>query len=362
MSEELILSIIIPFYNSKAHLKNCLESLQNQNFSESFEIILIDDASNDNGREIIKIYKSLNTQLYVLNENSGPSASRNLGILKSRGKYIYFLDADDTIEPSTLTILFNTLNEENYDLVFSDKKWIENSKNQRNNIYDYSYDRSFNNSELNKIMWTRFNDPMSAGKIFGLTGRLMKRSIIIKNKILFEEKLRYLEDDTFVWDFLANISKARYVRRQLYNYHIYPQLNTASSEGVKRSFSISNFKIVKKHIENSLKKRNFLDKDAKKISNQGFIFLLIGGLISYCRSIFLEKINQADGINHFRLIIKSVLSDKEVSNLIRGYKRSKGESFLIPLAIILKSSKLLEFACMKRAKEITKIRRNNIAK
>lgn len=360
MSDQLGLSIIVPFYNAKNSLKNCLDVLSKLNFEKPFEIILIDDASKDNGREILKIYKSLNIHLYILDINSGPSAARNVGISKSKGKYLYFLDVDDTIDPNTFKVLFNVLNEDDYDLVFSDKKWIEKSKNQRHNVYDYSADKVFNNIDLNKVMWARFSDPMSAGKIFGLTGRLMKRSLIIDNKILFEEKLRYLEDDTFGWDFLAHVSKARYVRNQLYNYHIYPNLNTASSEGIKRGFSISNFKIVKEHIEASLKIRKFSDIDANKLANQGFIFLLIGALISYSRSIILKKMDTNEGLKHLELLIRETLSDEDVSNQIRYYSKSKDESFIIPLAIKLKSHKLLKYACIRRAKKITKIRRKNL--
>ena len=360
MLDQLSLSIIVPFYNAKNNIKNCLDVLSKLNFEKPFEIILIDDASKDNGREILKIYKSLNIQLYILDINSGPSAARNVGISKSKGKYLYFLDVDDTIDLNTFKVLFNVLNEDDYDLVFSDKKWIEKSKNQRHNVFDYPADKVFNNIDLNKVMWTRFSDPMSAGKIFGLTGRLMKRSLIIDNKILFEEKLRYLEDDTFGWDFLAHVSKARYVRNQLYNYHIYPNLNTASSEGIKRGFSITNFKIVKEHIEASLKIRKFSDIDANILANQGFIFLLIGALISYSRSIILKKVDSNEGLKHLELLIRETLSDEDVSNQIRYYSKSKDESFIIPLAIKVKSHKLLKYACIRRAKKVTKIRRKNL--
>lgn len=360
MFDQLSLSVIIPFYNAKHNIKNCLDVLSKLNFKKPFEIILIDDASKDNGREIIKIYKSLNIQLYTLAVNSGPSAARNVGILKAKGKYIYFLDVDDTIDPNTFEILFNVLNEDDYDLVFSDKKWIEKSKNQRHNSFDYLSDKVFNNIDLDKIMWTRFNDSMAAGKIFGLTGRLMKRSLIVDNNILFDERLRYLEDDNFMWNFLAYSNKARYIRNQLYNYHIYPGLNTASSDGIKSSFSITNLKMVKENIEASLKIRKFLDSDSKKLANQGFIFLLIGALISYSRSIILKKVESNEGIKHLELLIREALSDEDVSSQIKYYSKSKDESFLIPLAIRMKSHKLLKYACIRRAKKITKIRRKNI--
>ena len=82
---------------------------------------MIDDASQDSGKEIIKRYKSLNIHLHVLNTNSGPATARNVGILNSKGKYLYFLDVDDEIEDETFNILFDVVKEDDYDLVFSDK-------------------------------------------------------------------------------------------------------------------------------------------------------------------------------------------------------------------------------------------------
>tara|TARA_B100000029_G_scaffold480806_1_gene529201 strand:+ start:3146 stop:4228 length:1083 start_codon:yes stop_codon:yes gene_type:complete len=357
MTEQFCISVIVPFYNAEKHIKTCLDALFKQDFNKPFEIIMVDDASNDNSREIVKSYNSSNIQLYSLNSNSGPSAARNIGLKKAKGKYVYFLDVDDTIESNTLKILYSVLNEKDYDLVFSDKKWIENSKNQRNNIFDYSSDQAFGKLEFEEVMRKRFHDPLSTGKFFGLTGRLIKNSIIKKNNILFEEKLRYLEDDTFMWDVLAFVRNARYIRRQLYSYHVHPNVNTALSEGLNRGFPISNFKLVRHHIQNSLKLRGFSNKEIEKIGDQGFIFFIISALISYSRSMIQGKIDLQSGKKCRKKIIQDILNDKEVSKAIRNYSRSKNESTWIPRAITWRSQMLLEFACTKRAEEILRIRK-----
>ena len=84
-------------------------------------------------------------------------------------------------------------------------------------------------------MKKRFHDPISTGKFFGLTGRLIKRSLIEKNKIRFEKKLRYLEDDTFMWDVLSHAKNVRYIKKQLYSYYIHTNVNTALSEGINKA-------------------------------------------------------------------------------------------------------------------------------
>ena len=359
MSQTVSISVIIPFYNAQEHIIQCLENVLKQNFKENFEIIMIDDASEDNSLDLIKSFKRSNIFIYSLSRNSGPSAARNLGIKNAKGDYIFFLDVDDTIERNALKTLYDVLNEKNYDLIFSDKKWVENSKNLRKNTFDYPSDQEFKDSDFNEILLNRFNDPISTGKFFGLTGRLIKRSIIVKNKIFFEENLRYLEDDTFMWDILANIKSAKYVHEQLYSYYVYPNVNTALSEGINKGFPINNFKIVREHIKASLKKRQFSEKDIRIVSDQGFIFFIISALISYSRSIIQGKVDFKDGKKIRKKMIREILTDLDVSKAIKSYNRSSKESFWIPLAIKWKSRIILEIACDNRARYILKMRKKN---
>ena len=97
MKNNIIISIIIPIYNGEAHIDRCLDSVMKQNFSKPWELIIVDDASTDNTKEIIKKYNISNLKLYSLSNNSGPSIARNLGISKALGEYIYMLDVDDLV-------------------------------------------------------------------------------------------------------------------------------------------------------------------------------------------------------------------------------------------------------------------------
>ena len=145
MSENLCVSVIVPFYNAKRYLKRCIDVLLKQDFNKPFEVIMVDDASTDNGQSIIKAQNSSLIQLHSLPLNSGPSAARNLGLSIAQGEYIFFLDADDSITTCTLKTLYNHAKESDFDLVFSDKASIENSKNQNENIFVHPTDKIFNN-------------------------------------------------------------------------------------------------------------------------------------------------------------------------------------------------------------------------
>tara|TARA_Y100000589_G_scaffold235069_1_gene222461 strand:+ start:1342 stop:2154 length:813 start_codon:yes stop_codon:yes gene_type:complete len=95
-------SIIVPFFNASKTIKSTLESILNQTF-EQFECILIDDGSTDNSFSIVSgiISRDKRFKLYQ-QSNNGVVSARNLGIKKSKGRFITFLDADDIWDPNFL--------------------------------------------------------------------------------------------------------------------------------------------------------------------------------------------------------------------------------------------------------------------
>lgn len=95
-----LVSIIIPVYKVEAYIEECIESVINQSYPH-IEIILVDDAGNDNSIELAeKKLNVTNCQWSILKHetNKGPSAARNTGIAAAKGEYLYFLDADDYID------------------------------------------------------------------------------------------------------------------------------------------------------------------------------------------------------------------------------------------------------------------------
>lgn len=352
MKDLCSISVIVPCYNSESFIKNCLNSLINQNFNKSFEIIIVDDASNDKTVEIIKSYNHSNIKLYFLEKNSGPSAARNLGLKKARGKYVFFLDVDDSISNNILSVLYDIADEKDCDMVFCDKKLIENSKNQRENTFYYPSSKFFYKSEITSELLKRFNNPFSYSGIFMHYGKLIRRSILTNNNIFFEEKLRYLEDEVFGWDTLAFVNSVAYVREQLYSYFVNPKVNTARSDAFNKEYPISNFQIIKNHIENSLRQRGLDTKNAEKISDHAFIYFVINSLVGYSMSIMLKKIDNKVGKKNLKNFIKELLSNLDVLKSVKNYSPSKNESQWIPRALILRSIFLIELACNQRCRAI----------
>ncbi len=124
-------SIIVPNYNNGKYLQACIESILIQDY-KNYEIIVIDDNSQDESLKILENYK-LNPKLKVLklNKNKGPSFCRNIGIRISKGKYIAFLDSDDYWEPNKLSTQINYIKKNSYDFTYTDYysfKEINNKK------------------------------------------------------------------------------------------------------------------------------------------------------------------------------------------------------------------------------------------
>jgi glycosyltransferase involved in cell wall biosynthesis len=96
-----VVSIIIPTYNRAALLANAIQSVRLQTYSD-FELIIVDDASTDNTREVAKDFHDSRIQYLPLVHNRGVSTARNAGLKECRGKYIAFLDSDDEWVPEKL--------------------------------------------------------------------------------------------------------------------------------------------------------------------------------------------------------------------------------------------------------------------
>lgn len=111
------LSIIIPAYNSEKFIEKCLLSCLNQDISHNeYELIVVDDGSTDNTKNIVlSIKKKHNNIVYIYQENSAQGAARNNGLSKAKGEYIWFVDSDDWIAENSLGKICNRLINEKLD-------------------------------------------------------------------------------------------------------------------------------------------------------------------------------------------------------------------------------------------------------
>lgn len=111
-----LISIIVPVYNTEKYLNKCIGSLINQTY-ENIEILLINDGSTDNSKQICEEYAKNKSNVYLYTkQNGGLSDARNFGIKKANGSYIMFIDSDDFIAENMVQALYNDLKYNNADI------------------------------------------------------------------------------------------------------------------------------------------------------------------------------------------------------------------------------------------------------
>jgi glycosyltransferase involved in cell wall biosynthesis/ADP-heptose:LPS heptosyltransferase len=119
-----LVSVIMPAYNAAEYIAEAIESILIQNY-RNFELIVVDDGSTDNTKDIVSGFKD-DKIIYFYKNNGGPSGARNLAIKKAKGQYIMPLDADDMMTPDSITShLVEFEKHPDVDLVYSDVLLID---------------------------------------------------------------------------------------------------------------------------------------------------------------------------------------------------------------------------------------------
>ena len=185
-----LISVIVPVYNGAAYLPQCLDSLLAQTFTE-MEILLINDGSADSTPAVCGAYAQRDRRIrYISQENQGLAATRNIGIQAARGEYLSFVDADDWVEPTYLSYLYELL-QANRGSVSACNHWVcrERGKKPR---FGNAPSAAFLPPEaaFRHILYDRFPDVSAWGKLYA---RDVFKEIAYPQGYLFEDTFRIAE-------------------------------------------------------------------------------------------------------------------------------------------------------------------------
>ncbi len=136
MKQEKKLSVIIPTYNSETYLKQAIDSVLNQTYT-NIELIIVDDNSQDGTRQIVLDYakKDERVKHYFFEENKGPGIARNFGLTKATGHYLTLVDHDDFQELNRYELMINKLEKDNTDAcVTYSSDYVQETKTFRKNV------------------------------------------------------------------------------------------------------------------------------------------------------------------------------------------------------------------------------------
>lgn len=206
-------SVIVPVYKVEQYIRECLDSIKNQTFTD-WECLLIDDGSPDESGKICDEYAAKDCRFKVFHKpNSGVSSARNLGLDKACGEWVMFVDSDDAIAENTLEICVHHAERDHLDIVqFS----FARDKRELGNLEGIDTD------VLTREEYIKVHEYLVC-----VWGSLLRSDIIQSNVMRFDTSLKLAEDQMFIYNYMDHSERFVKVRQKLYWYR--DTVNSATS-------------------------------------------------------------------------------------------------------------------------------------
>jgi len=224
MVEGVGLSIVIPMFNVGDYLDKCISSLLRTDGIDNVQIILVDDGSTDSTTQIAEYYSGVYSNIKVIyKQNEGPSEARNVGIRESDGKYLFFCDADDEVDPEQLSKVISSLDTVNVDVLLWDAELFNDTgipiSDKRK---DYFIHRGLNEADgiitgeqaMEKQLDTCMNYPATVWL------GIHRREFLLNNGLYFEKGLLH-EDELWATIALLYAKSVMYINSKVYRYRIH---------------------------------------------------------------------------------------------------------------------------------------------
>lgn len=285
-----LVSVIIPVYNIKRYLSECLESVVHQTY-KNIEIILIDDGSTDGSGEICDDYDKKYSNIKVFHlKNSGVSAARNYGINQANGDYLTFVDSDDVIDKNMIEKLVNCM--ELYDIQLAVCS------------YSYMYKDYIIDAHLSKVGFLSReqvkNELFLTNSIRGFSvNKIFVTDIIKNNNLKFDSKIKICEDLLFVFNYVSYIANAYIFDDSLYYYRM--RISSASNYITKRDLTVFD----------AIVRMNEIDDKVYDYMNDFYTYLYFK---------YYKLIRKKDIFKSLKKIsLKNLLTDKKISKKTKLY-------------------------------------------
>lgn len=237
-------SIIIPIYNVEKFLTDCLDSLLCQDISEDeYEIICVNDGSQDNSAEIVRRYMEQHINIKLIEQdNSGVCKARNKGFEVATGFYVWFVDSDDIVASNCLGKIYNEMQKSQADIFEFDYRICEEN---------YKFKPETVHFKINGK-----NKPGSSGS--GCMS-VCRRDYLIENKIVFNPELSYGED--YLWAFQTKYRKhvSIYTNSALYIYRQHRGSAMHTVDPIK----------TKKHMDDMMKLFSIYETEYQRCEAEG---------------------------------------------------------------------------------------------
>ena len=209
----MLFSIIIPVYNVEKYLRECLESVLCQTY-EDWETICINDGSTDGSATILEEYAAKDSRFKVISQsNGGLSVARNSGLEAASGDYVLFLDSDDYLEKDALSVIAESLSNEDL-LCFSGRRFFDESGE-----YEKADDLPKDSFETG---WEYYSKHALDKRNFAFVCvvlRCYRRAYLLENRLRFKPGI-YHEDNMFTPLACYYAKKVKIIPDVLYDYRV----------------------------------------------------------------------------------------------------------------------------------------------
>lgn len=214
MSENILLSVIVPVYNVEKYLPAALDSLLAAGADMPLEILAADDGSSDGSPQILQEYAERDGRVRIIEAGGGGvSHVRNLCLAAAKGKYITFADSDDTVEPGFFAEAVREMEENGYDLVQGDARFVAEDGQVLKTLPGCGRRASADPAEL--LEWFYGRDQ---ALLFSVWGKVYRRELI--SDVRFPEGIRVAEDQRYLFDALKKRPKVLITDTPAYNYAV----------------------------------------------------------------------------------------------------------------------------------------------
>mgnify|MGYP006086215599 CR=1 FL=1 len=214
MKKKCVVSVIIPTYKRVEKLKRAIDSVLNQTF-RNWEIIVIDNHSSDGTKELISSYNNPKIKILLIKNKGNIAKSRNLGIKKSKGKYLALLDSDDLWTPNKLQACIKTLSKET--------KIVYHDMYTQNNINQIIFRKSGMCRDLKKPI---YNDLILNGPAFPTSSVVVEKNVFKKINFFDVKKNLITWEDYDAWIRLSKINEGYKKINQVLGYRWADDENT----------------------------------------------------------------------------------------------------------------------------------------
>lgn len=260
--DEPTVSVVIPAYNAEKTIEQLLNCVLNQTW-QALQVILVDDGSEDRTAEIAEKTAQKDPRLTVIRqENLGVSTTRNTGLARCTGKYIRFVDADDTLPADSTEKMVRRAEKDRselviggYDQYFGDKRSFHNLAGRDDTIpCDSIMDHLCRhaNSYFYGVLWNK----------------LFLREAAEKAGCHFQNDLTWGEDFAFVMDYLGEVKQVSFMRESLYDYRRTPGSTSVQQvlDCVKHPADNIRVKgVLYGHLKRMYEKRGIYEKYRKRL-------------------------------------------------------------------------------------------------